>query len=232
MMNNQAAVRNILGSTVLLALFAVVGTALVAFTFERTEERILENERQALLRNLHEIIPPEKHDNEIFTDTIHVTSPYFLGTDEPTAVYRARNEGHPVAAALTPVAPDGYSGPIKLLVGVYYDGTVAGVRVISHHETPGLGDAIEAERSDWIDTFAGKSLGNPPPRDWRVEKDGGAFDQLTGATITPRAVVKAVRKTLVYFARHRDELFQPKTEDENAEAREEATYPVTGAAER
>lgn len=231
-MNNQAAVRNILGSTVLLALFAVVGTALVAFTFEHTEERILENERQALLRNLHEIIPPEKHDNEIFTDTIQVTSPYFLGTDDPITVYRARKDGQPVAAALTPVAPDGYNGPIKLLVGIYHDGAVAGVRVISHHETPGLGDAIEAERSDWIHSFSGRSLGNPPPRDWRVAKDGGAFDQFTGATITPRAVVKAVGKTLVYFERHRGELFRPKTQDESAEAREEATYPVTDTGEQ
>jgi len=114
--------------------------------------------------------------------------------------------GKPVAVLATPVAPDGYSGSIKLLVGVYADGTLAGVRVLAHKETPGLGDAIEATRSDWILTFEGKSLNNPPPKAWAVKKDGGAFDQFTGATITPRAVVKAARQFLIYFQQHKEQL--------------------------
>ena len=131
-----------------------------------------------------------------------------LGTQQAVPVYRAFRNGEPVAALLTPVAPNGYSGEIRLLVGIYADGRVAGVRVLGHKETPGLGDAIEIERSDWITSFAGRSLGNPPLEDWKVKRDGGVFDQFTGATITPRAVVQAVRKTLLYFERHRDELFQ------------------------
>jgi electron transport complex protein RnfG len=108
---------------------------------------------------------------------------------------------------LTVIAPDGYSGNIKLLVGVYYDGRVAGVRAVSHKETPGLGDYIETGRSDWILGFNGRSLVSPSPGDWRVKPDGGVFDAFTGATITPRAVVRAVYKSLLYFEREKTNLF-------------------------
>lgn len=200
--------RSIVTSTILLALFAIVGTALVAFTYDRTVEQIAENERQALLRNLHAILEPNAYDNDIFADTTEVTAPHLLGTAEPVTVYRARNNGQPVAAVLSPIAPDGYNGAIKLLVGIYYDGEIAGVRVISHHETPGLGDGIEIDRSNWITGFEGRSLSSPSQANWAVKKDGGAFDQFTGATITPRAVVKAVQKALIYFREHRTQLFQ------------------------
>lgn len=198
--------RHVLVTGLFLFLFAVVGAALVALTHDKTAQRIHENEKAALLRNLHVIIPPERHDNDIFHDTIELDVPE-LSPDEPVVVYRARRDGWPVAAVFTVVAPDGYNGKIKLLVGVNLDGTVAGIRVISHKETPGLGDAIEADKSDWIEIFRGKSIGNPPLEQWKVKRDGGAFDQLTGATITPRAVVKVVRKTLLYFQAHRDEVF-------------------------
>lgn len=195
-------------TALLLFLFAAVGTALVAFTFENTHERIAANERAALLRNLHVLIPPASHDNDIFNDIIEVTDPDLLGSTEPVTVYRARKAGWPVAAVLTPTAPDGYNGAIKLLVAINLDGTVAGVRVLSHRETPGLGDAIEAERSDWIRGFEGLSIGNPPLSGWAVKRDGGRFDQFTGATITPRAVVKAVKKALIYFKRNQQRLFE------------------------
>ena len=113
----------------------------------------------------------------------------------------------PVAVVLALIAPDGYGGPIKLLVGINADGSLAGVRVVNHHETPGLGDAIDTRRSNWILGFTGRSLGDPSPAQWAVRKDGGVFDQFTGATITPRAVVKAVKRALVYFEAHRDTLF-------------------------
>lgn len=202
--------RNIISSAVMLSLFAMIGTAIVAFTFDMTHERIAATERADLLRNLHRIVPMERHDNDLFTDTIQVIAPEFLGTSAPITIYRARKEGKPVAVVLSPVAPDGYSGDIRLLVGIYEDGTLAGVRVISHRETPGLGDPIEESRSDWILKFTGRSLKDPTEDQWRVKKDGGAFDQFTGATITPRAVVKAVRKALVYFKQHEDELFAPR----------------------
>jgi electron transport complex protein RnfG len=226
--SKQTTVRNVVAATVLLAVFAIIGTGLVAFTFQQTEPRIRQNEREELLRNLHQIIPPQSHDNNIFKDTTEVVAPQMLGTSEPVTVYRARKDGKPVAVAFTPIAPDGYNGAIKLLVGIKYDGTLAGVRVISQHETPGLGDGIETDRSNWILGFAGKSLGNPPLRRWAVKKDGGVFDQFTGATITPRAVVKAVRKSLLYFRAHRDELFEgePARPTPASDTEDPATFPV------
>jgi len=190
----------------ILGLFAVTGTGLVALTKAGTAERIAENERQSLLRNLHQIVRPEEHDNDLYSDLITVRDP-LLGSSEPVTVYRARMGGQPVAAVIASIAPEGYGGDIKLLVGIRYDGTLAGVRVISHKETPGLGDAIEAERSDWILGFSGHSLGNPDEKKWKVKKDGGVFDQFSGATITPRAVVKAVYNTLRYYRQHREALY-------------------------
>jgi electron transport complex protein RnfG len=152
-------------------------------------------------------------DNDMVTDLIRVREPALLGGAE-TTVYRGRKDGQPVALVLTPVAPDGYSGPIRLLVAVHRDGSLGGVRVLSHKETPGLGDRIEEEKSDWILGFSGRSLQDPAPSEWKVKKDGGAFDQFTGATITPRAIVKAVRKTLEYVEKQGDRLYRAKAETE------------------
>ena len=204
--------KNVILSGLLLAVFAVVGTGLVAYTFDNTREQIAANQREALLRSLHAIIPPERHDNDLFADTIQVTDRQLLGSRDPVTVYRARKNGRPVAAALTATAPAGYGGAIELLVAIRYDGTVAGVRVIDHRETPGLGDGIEIEKSDWISGFDGRSLEDPPAARWRVKKDGGEFDQFTGATIPPRAVVTAVRNALIYFRTHRRELFERQRE--------------------
>jgi electron transport complex protein RnfG len=193
-------------TAVILFLFGTAGSALVALTYQSTRDRIAANERETLLRKLHVLIPPERHDNDLFTDTLLVTDPA-LGAGKPVTAYRARRNNRPVALILEPVAPDGYSGRIRLLVGINYNATLTGVRVIAHRETPGLGDGIEEDRSDWIYGFDGKSLQNPPLEQWAVRKDGGQFDQLTGATITSRAVLKAVRKSLLYYRAHRDELF-------------------------
>jgi electron transport complex protein RnfG len=192
-----------------LLLFAVSGTLLVALTYEGTREQIAINEREALLRKLNMLVPPDRYDNAIFEDTRQVTDEHLLGTAEPVTVYRARRAGKPVALVLTPVAPDGYSGSIRLLVGINLDGSLSGVRVLAHRETPGLGDRIEAERDGWILGFDGKSLGNPPAEAWQVKRDGGVFDQFTGATITPRAVIKAVRNSLLYYRDNREALFTP-----------------------
>ena len=201
--------RQSLITAAILLLFALVGTAMVAYTFDSTREQIAANERATLLRKLHRLIPPESHDNALLQDTLQVQNRTLLGTDDPVTVYRARLQGKPVAVVIAAVAPDGYSGTIRLLVGINVDGSLGGVRVVAHRETPGLGDAIEEERSDWILGFTGKSLQQPPLEQWVVKKDGGAFDQLTGATITPRAVVKAIRQALLYYRDHKKALFAP-----------------------
>lgn len=199
--------KHMLRSALLLGLFAVAGTGLVALTFEGTKDEIDAAERAYMLRSLHAVIKPELHDNDIFTDYIEVTSPTLLGSDKPTPVFRARRAGKPVAVAIICVAPDGYAGPIKLLVGIFENGTIAGVRVLAHHETPGLGDAIEERRSPWILSFDGRSLTDPEPKYWGVRRDGGKFDQFTGATITPRAIVKAVHNALKFFSENKERLF-------------------------
>lgn len=199
--------RSIIISAWVLGGFALIGTGLVAFTHQQTAERIVANEKAQRLKALSELVDPSRYDNALDSDTITVTDSALLGTQAPVTVYRARKNGLPVAVLITPVAPDGYSGAIKLLVGINHDGRIAGVRVTAHRETPGLGDAIEISRSTWITTFAGKSLDNPAAPAWRVKKDGGEFDQFTGATITPRAVVTAVHKALQYYQRHRQALF-------------------------
>lgn len=199
--------RNMSISAVVLSVFAISGTSLVAWTFTSTLDRIAENERQVLLSQLHALIKPEEHDNPLEDDVIYVTEPAALGSKKPAAIFRARKNGKPVAVIISSTAPDGYNGDIQLLVAIRYDATLAGVRVVKHRETPGLGDAIDAQRSDWIKGFDNKSLQNPATKDWKVKRDGGVFDQFTGATITPRAVVNAVRKTLVYYQTQTDKLY-------------------------
>ncbi|MCB1786533.1 MAG: electron transport complex subunit RsxG [Gammaproteobacteria bacterium] len=193
-------------SGLLLGLFGVLGATMVGLSHEVTAERIAHNEREALLTQLHLLVPAGQTDNDMLGDMIEVSAPAQLGAPL-TRVYRARRAGEPVAAVLSPVVTQGYNGPIKLIVAIRHDGTLAGVRVLSHHETPGLGDKIEAERSDWILGFDGKSLDAPAAGRWKVQRDGGVFDQFTGATITPRAVVRGVRSSLEYFADHREQLF-------------------------
>lgn len=199
--------RQILLSGVFLWLFAVAGTALVALTEYSSRDAIVENERQALLRNLYALLPAERLDNDIATDTRELPASTLLGTDGVSIAYRARLAGEPIAIVFNSVAPNGYNGKIHLLVAVFVDGSLAGVRVVKHAETPGLGDAVEVRKSSWIKSFDGKSLSNPQARGWQVKRDGGQFDQFTGATITPRAVVAAVRNTLLYYQRNADMIF-------------------------
>jgi electron transport complex protein RnfG len=194
-------------SALLLGLFAIIGTAMVAMIHDATAERIAANHRAFLLKSLHILVPPEQHDNDLFTDVITVTNKELLGSNKPVRVYRARRNEKPVTAIINAVAPDGYSGSIELLVAIRYDGSLAGVRVVKHKETPGLGDSIEASRSDWILGFDDRSLTNPEKKGWAVKRDGGIFDQFTGATISPRAIVNAVYRSLLYFDTHKDELF-------------------------
>ena len=201
----------ILKTTAILVVFALVGTGLVAFSYEKTKERIKYNEQQALLRDLNDLIPKALYDNELTKDTIEIVNIGQLGSRDPVTIYRARKQQQPVAIAFKPIANDGYSGAIQLLVAIRYDGSLLGVRIVSHKETPGLGDKIHQKRGDWIHSFKDKSLTNPDWKQWSVKRDGGDFDQFTGATISPRAVVNAVKRSLEFYQVHYQRLFQPQS---------------------
>ena len=185
----------ILIAGLVLGAFAIVGVTLVAVTHAATAERIAANDRMTMLKKLEAIVPPGSIGNDPIADRIEVQASDLLG-NASTNVYRVRKDGEPVALVLNPIVPDGYAGPIKLLVAVMKDGSLGGVRVVSHHETPGLGDKIEEQRTDWVLGFTGKSLDDPSEDQWKVKRDGGVYDQFTGATITPRSIVKAVANTL------------------------------------
>ena len=191
-----------------LGLFAIFTVGLIALTFVFTEDKIHAQIRAFEARALKEILPDETHDNSILDTRIAIPPNEQLATTSEKDGYVAFKNGKPVAVILSAIAPDGYAGKIELLVGIYADGTLAGVRATQHKETPGLGDKIDTKVSDWILQFRGQSLNDPAPEDWGVKRDGGKFDQFTGATITPRAVVASVYRTLNYFNSHREELFK------------------------
>jgi Na+-translocating ferredoxin:NAD+ oxidoreductase subunit G len=154
------------------------------------------------MRSIGEVLPHSAYDNDLLKDTLEIPATPALGLDDGSTVYRARKDGAPAALVLETVAPDGYSGKIRMIVGVYADGTLSGVRVTLHKETPGLGE--------WIEQFDHKSLTALTDKEWKVKKDGGRFDSIAGATVTPRAVIKAVHKTLKYVAENRDALYAEK----------------------
>jgi len=201
-----ALAQSIRRSAIGLGLFAIITGGSIAVTQALTAERIQEEAARAEAKALFEIIPESQHDNDLLNDTVQLPASDRLATKGPVTVWVARRNGEPTGFIMPVVAPDGYSGDIRLLVGIDLRGTVLGVRVVSHRETPGLGDRIETKKSDWIYNFEGRSLDNPEPRNWNVKKNGGVFDQFTGATITPRAVVKAVQKSLIYFRQNRREI--------------------------
>ena len=197
--------RGVLG---VFALGLAVLLAIVALTIldRAARVRIAASDHERRVALLRTALGSVVADNDLLSDVVHVRDPELLGSTDPVPVYRARAGDRPVAVLFEAVAPGGYRGAIRLLIGVGIDGRVLGVRVLSHGETQGLGDAIELRKSKWILSFDGRSLGNPADSGWRVRKDGGEFDQFTGATITPRAVVTAVHDVLLYFSLHRDEL--------------------------
>jgi len=202
--------RAISGHGLLLAVFAAVMTALIVLTWLLTSERIAAQQRLAELRALQELVPATRHDNDLLGDTLTLgPDAEGLGLRSERTAYRAYLAGEAVAVILPVRAPDGYNGSIDMIVAVNHDGRVAGVRVLAHRETPGLGDAIDLRKSDWILGFNGRSLEDPGPTGWAVRKDGGEFDAFTGATITPRAVVRAVHNALQYAAGQRAQLFAP-----------------------
>lgn len=199
--------KDILSAASKLTSFALVGAILLGSTYALTKKRIEQNEIEAVQRNLQAVLVDDSYNNAPYADRTRVPASALLGSDRPVTVYRARLDGEPAAAVFRTVAPNGYNGAIKLLVGIYADGRVSGVRVVAHKETPGLGDGIDERKSDWIFSFTGQSIDQPALEYWKVKKDGGRFDQFTGATITPRAVVQAVKNTLLYFEQNKQRVF-------------------------
>jgi len=207
--------RNALRTGAVLFLFALVGTAILAFTHDRTEPVITRSKEAEKLALIDQVLPATLYDNDLLASMQTVPPDDLLGTRQPSSLWIARRGKQVTAVVLEAIAPDGYAGDIALLIGIDIDGRVTGVRVTADRETPGLGDYIERSKSAWIDQFSGKSLTNPEPKHWKVAKDGGAFDSRAGATITPRAVVKAIRSALDYFARHRAALVATPPAKEN-----------------
>ncbi len=184
----------------LLGGFATLAAALLALGDISTRDAIAERHAEDVSASLSQVIPDALHDNDLIDDQITLDD-----NGRPVSVYRAIKDGRVTAVAI-PIEGKGYSGTIELIMGVDATGKILGVRVLSHAETPGLGDKIEEKKSDWIFGFNGLSLDNTPLKDWAVKKDGGRFDQFSGATITPRAVVKAIKEGLEFFRSHRAEL--------------------------
>ncbi len=205
MRHTLTAHRNALRTGAILFVFALIGTALLAFTHDRTKPTIERGRQAEKLAQLAQVLPARLYDNDLLASQQSVPPDDLLGTRQASTLWLARRGGAFSGVALEAIAPDGYSGDIALLIGIDAQGEVTGVRVTAHRETPGLGDYIDRAKSAWVEQFVGKSLHAPEPKHWKVVKDGGAFDARAGATITPRAVVKAVRDALEYFARHRAE---------------------------
>lgn len=191
-----------------LAIFAILTAGLIALTQVQTSDRIAQEIRKARSKALYEIAPEHTHNNDLLGESFGVQSRQ-LGLTEVRQAYVARQDGQPITVLLPVRAPDGYTGPIRMIVGIdVASGQLSGVRVTQHKETPGLGDKIEAKKSDWIFSFDGRSLSNTAESAWQVKKDGGEFDQLTGATITPRTIVRSVHRALLFYQAHKEQLLQ------------------------
>jgi electron transport complex protein RnfG len=192
-----------------MVIFSLLFTAVMAGMYLLTKEIIEYNKQRARVNILSQVLPQGSYDNNLLTSTVMLSEAEarLLGNDKAMPVYQAKYRGETRSVVVEAVAPDGYAGKIHLMIGIGKDGKVQAVRVLAHKETPGLGDYIELAKSPWILQFDGKTLNIPNAERWRVKKDGGDFDYVSGATITPRAIVKAVHNTLIFVMAHHDRLF-------------------------
>lgn len=191
----------------LLAAFAIICTAAVATVHQLTKPVIAKQEQMALIKTINQLIPKNAYDNDIFASCFIVSDDNLLGKGKSQQVFVAKKSHQPVALMLETSTFKGYAGEIKLAVAIFADGKVAGVRVINHTETPGLGDKIQTNKSDWIYSFNDRVYQESQDARWEVKKNGGDIDAFTGATITPRAVTHAVKDALIYFAKNKEKLF-------------------------
>jgi len=191
-------IKAILKPGLLLLSFTMVSIFFVSWTQDATQIKIKYNEEQLLIQRLSELVV--NYDNDILQEKYHQTLTLH-GVHQTISIYPAKRNGKIFAYLIEHTYPNGYNGDIRLLTGVSVEQTLLGVRVITHKETPGLGDKIETRKSNWIKQFTGLSLVNPLQKDWKVERDGGVFDAFTGATITPRAIVTASYQVLELFSK-------------------------------
>ena len=201
-----------LRTAAILFVFVILFTGLLSAAYLWTKPAIEASAAEEKMKLVDEVLPRAEYDNALLSDTLTLPPTPQLGLDEPSTLYRARKGGKPVALVFEAVAPDGYAGKIRLLIALRADGTVAGVRVTQHKETPGLGDYIEVRKDKnkarpWITQFADMSLAQVADSEWKLKKDGGRIDYYAGATVTPRAVSKAVLKAVKWATAHRDQIF-------------------------
>ena len=189
---------NLRDPAIQLGFFGMVGISLVSLFHFLTFDTVRENRRNLTVQLLEAVLSGSSYDNDVATDIL-IFQDNRINRGNPIIVYRARLTDRPVAVVFSLVAPDGYNGEIKLLLGLSMQGVILGARVIEHKETPGLGDKIDDDKSNWLRGFTGHSLLYPGETEWTVNRDGGSFDQIAGATITSRAVVNLIRNTLVVF---------------------------------
>ena len=190
-----------------LLVLAIICAVILMIAGSLSRDRIETNRRTAQLRLITEVMYLS-YDNDLFGDRLEISDSAYFNAGILVGVYRARKDGHPIGLVFMPVMASGYNGLIELAIGVSYNGELTGVRVHQHRETPGLGDQIHQNRSSWILGFDRRSLANTPAADWDVTSDGGGFDQISGATISPRGVIKAVKNTLDYYAIHKNTLYK------------------------
>ena len=207
-MNQLTLTQSMLRAAGLLSLFVVVSVTLLVLVNAFTQPKIQDAQKQALLNTINQVMPQERYNNDLINDRIQVHNRDYLGSDQALSIYRARLNNQPAGLVIETIAPNGYSGDIRLLVGVLANGQISGVRVLEHRETPGLGDKIELRKDDWILSFNGRQLTEQNRNSWAVKRDRGEFDQFTGATITPRAVVGAVKRTLEFVQQQGDALYE------------------------
>ena len=194
-------------TAITLVAFAFLGTAMLAYVFDITRAPIEASEKEARLALFKQILPESTYDNDLLKDNVEIVPNEQLGNRQPTVANIAKSNGKTAGVILEAVAHDGYSGDIKLLIAIRADGSISGVRVLAHKETPGLGDYIDITHGNWIKLFNDESVNKTPIEQWDVKKDGGKFDYVAGATITPRAVVKAVLKALQFYEANKQTLF-------------------------
>ncbi len=199
--------KHTLKTTITLLAFAFVGTAMLAYVFGITRAPIEASEKEARLALFKQILPESAYDNDLLKETVQIAPSELLGSHLPTVANIAKLNNKTAGVILEAVAHDGYNGDIKLLIAIRADGSISGVRVLAHKETPGLGDYIDISRGNWIKLFNDESVNKTPVAAWQVKKDDGKFDYMVGATITPRAVVKAVLKALQFFEANKETLF-------------------------